>query len=459
MRIVITGATGLIGRGLTKDLLSRGHEVLALSRTPKTATERLPAKCCVMGWDPTTVDPAAFAGADAVIHLAGENVASGRWSAKRKKALHDSRIESSRNIVAAIAELPAERRPTSLISASAIGYYGDRGDEVLAEAAPPGSGFMPELCAEWEREVATAEQLGVRTASLRVGVVLDPDDGMLASVLPLFRLGLGGRLGSGNQWMSWIHVHDVVRLFAHVLEHPEISGPVNAAAPHPVRNRDFTAALAACLGRPALFPVPAPALRLAVGEMAAIMTASQHLSAGVAERSGFRFEYPQLTDALLDVCARPGHELVSEQLVDVPLEEAFDFFSDPRNLEKLTPPFLHFSITSLPEGEMRKGSRIEYRLRLHGIPIRWRTLIAEWNPPNGFVDVQERGPYALWHHTHHLERAGDGTLVRDVVRYRLPLGALGDLVAGSWVTADVEKIFRYRREQLPTLLTRKPRAA
>lgn len=459
MKIVITGATGLIGRELTRKLLDRGHEVVAWSRSPETAMATLPATCSVARWDPTSVEPSQLAGADAVVHLAGENIASGRWSRARKKALADSRIESSRALVGAFAALPPGQRPASLISASAIGYYGDRGEEPLPEDAAPGEGFMPELCAEWEREIATAEQLGVRTASLRVGVVLDPNHGMLASVLPLFRLGLGGRLGSGQQWMSWIHVDDVVSLFVHVLERPEIRGPVNAAAPHPVRNADFTRELASCLQRPAVFPVPSAALRLAVGEMAAIMTASQRLTAGVAESSGFKFEHPALPEALREVCSRPEHVLLSEQIVNVPLEHAFEFFSDPRNLEKLTPPFLHFSITSLPEGAMRQESRIEYRLRLHGIPVRWRTRIAEWNPPSGFVDTQERGPYTLWHHTHELERCDGGTLVRDRVRYQLPLGIVGDLVAGRWVASDVKKIFSYRRERLPALLGRESQAA
>ncbi len=452
MKIIMTGATGLVGRALTRALLASGHEVEAWTRSTEKASFVLPARCSIFQWDPMVVDPARLAGADAVIHLAGENIAGGRWTARRKKALESSRIDSARALVNAMASLPAELRPKHFLSASAIGLYGDRGDEKLHEEVAPGEGFMPRLCADWEAAAFEAESLGIRTAALRIGIVLDRHDGMLPTVLPLFRLGLAGRIGSGRQWMSWIHIDDVVGLFLHVLQREDIRGAVNAAAPNPVRNAEFTRVLAATLGRPAFLPAPAFALRIAVGEMAAVMTASQRLVVSVAERTGFSFRHPTLADALAQLCSEDAHLLITERYVDVPLERAFEFFSDAQNLEKITPPFLRFAITSPPDGPLRKGSRIAYKIRLHGVPIRWRTMIDQWNPPHDFVDRQEKGPYDLWHHTHELERCGRGTLVRDRVRYRLPFGTIGDLVAGRWVARDIERIFTYRRERLPELL-------
>lgn len=459
MKIIITGATGLVGRALTRDLLDRGHRVEAWTRSPAAAALRLPARCAVVGWDPDRIDPKQLSGADAVVHLAGENVAGGRWSAERKRALRSSRIDTARALVRAIAALPPSERPASLLSASAVGFYGDRGDAVLAEEASPGEGFMPELCRDWERAAAEVERAGVRAAMLRIGVVLDREEGMLATLMPVFRLGLGGRIGSGRQWMSWIHLDDVVGLFRHVLENPEIRGPVNAVAPEPVRNAEFTRAFARILGRPAPFPVPAAALRLAVGEMSAIMTSSQRVEPAVARSTGYEFRHPSAAEALGAACATNERELVFEQIVDAPIEEAFGFFGDARNLEPMTPPFLHFEITSIPEGPLSAGAHIEYRLRLRGIPVRWRTLIQSWNAPHEFVDVQERGPYSSWHHRHEFETTPEGTLVRDRVRYRLPLGALGDVVAGRWVRRDLDRIFRFRREQLPKLLSRRAEAA
>lgn len=459
MNIAITGATGLIGRELVRKLLRGGHRVEAWTRDPASAAEVLPANCQITKWDPAEVDPVALRDTDAVIHLAGENVAGARWTAHRKNELVRSRVESSRSLVEAIATLPEQQRPHTLLSASAIGYYGDRGDETLAETAAAGTGFLPDLCAHWEKRILSAEDLGVRAAVLRIGIVLSREGGMLGTVLPVFRAGLGGRLGSGRQWMSWIHLDDVVRLFLHTLENDEVHGPVNATAPMPVRNQVFTRALATSVGRPAILPVPSLGLRLAFGEMASVMTSSQRVVPLAAEESGFRFQHPTLGDALAEICSSDHHELVFEQRVEQPIDEAFRFFSDPRNLEKITPPFLNFRITSLPEGDVQEGSHIEYRLRVHGVPVAWRTRIEEWHPPYRFVDVQEKGPYALWHHTHELESSGAGTVVRDRIRYRLPLGGIGDIVAGAWVAKDLREIFRYRRAQIAHYLAPSRKAA
>lgn len=453
MKIVVTGATGFIGSHLVRRLVSAGHAVIAWSRDPQRAAERLPARCRVTrGGDLERCDPAELRGVDAVVNLAGESVAGGRWSEARKRAIRTSRVDGTRSIVAAIASLAPEERPKVLVSASAIGFYGDRGDELLNEDSTPGEGFLAEVCRAWEGAATVAERLGVRVVLPRIGVVLGPDGGALAAMLTPFRLGLGGRLGDGAQWMSWIHLDDVVDLLIFALEREDVRGALNAVAPEAVRNRDFTRVLGRVLGRPTLFPVPAFALRLLAGEMSEILLGSQRVAPKVASDRGFSFSYPSLEAALTEICRDPTHRLEREQLVRQPRDQVFPFFSDARNLERITPDFLGFEITSISTPDIRQGTLIDYRLRLHGFPVRWRTRIEEWQPEERFVDIQLRGPYAYWHHTHEFEPVPEGTIVRDRVRYRLPLGVLGDLIAGRLVARDVEQIFSYRRRSIEKLI-------
>jgi uncharacterized protein len=453
MRVAITGATGLVGRSLAARLVELGHQVIAWSRNPDAARRKLPARCEVRAWEPNgAVAAAEVAGLDAIVHLAGEPIASARWSEARRRRIRDSRIESARRIVDAIAALPASERPSTLISASAIGIYGDRGDEILDEAAAPGSGFLAEVCRDWEAAVARARESGVRCVSLRFGIVLAKEGGALAAMLTPFRLGAGGRIGSGGQWMSWIHRDDLVEMLRFALEDERVSGVLNGVAPEPVTNRSFTEALAGAVGRPALLPVPAAALRLALGDMATILLASQRVRPAAAESLGFRFAHTDLRAALADILRDPARELVREQIVPAPVERVFPFFADARNLERITPDFLHFRVLDVRPRAMGEGTRIDYRLRLHGIPLRWRSVIEAWDPDRRFVDAQERGPYALWQHTHEFEPVPGGTLVRDRVRYRLPLGVLGDLVAGWLVERDLERVFDFRSERIGALV-------
>jgi len=259
----------------------------------------MPAGVRVGVWDPARAEPAAdnLKDADAVIHLAGEPVAQ-RWTEESKQRIRESRVAGTRNLVAAIAKL--DRRPAVLVCASAVGYYGSRGDEELTESSAPGSGFLADVCRDWEKEAAEAEPLGVRVAAIRTGIVLDPRGGALARILPPFRFGAGGRLGSGRQWMPWIHIDDLVDLFRFAAEKP-VHGPLNGAAPNPVVNADFTRALAQALRRPAIFPVPEFVLHAIYGEMADVLFASQRVVPREAEAAGFRFRFPELGAALKDL--------------------------------------------------------------------------------------------------------------------------------------------------------------
>jgi uncharacterized protein (TIGR01777 family) len=241
---------------------------------------------------------AAVKDVDTVFHLAGESVAAGRWTKKRKARIRDSRVFGTRHLIEALSQLPASERPRVLVSASAVGYYGSRGEETLTEESPPGDDFLADVCREWEHEAARAADLGIRTAMLRIGIVLGPGGGALQKMLPPFRFGVGGRLGAGRQWMPWIHVDDLAALFLHVAKTDTIRGPVNAVAPEPVRNRDFTKTLAKVLHRPAVLPAPYFGLRLLFGEFAQVLFASQKVEPRVAMATGFLYRYPRLEEAL-----------------------------------------------------------------------------------------------------------------------------------------------------------------
>ena len=258
MKILITGSHGLVGSQLHSMLTQQGHSVYRLSRSKK-------APIC---WDPERgeIDKSILEGFNAVIHLAGENIASGRWTAEKKARIRESRIKGTKLLSETLASLASP--PEVLISASAIGFYGDRGDEVLNEDSARGTGFLSELCEEWESATEAARERGIRVATLRIGVVLSSEGGALTKMLPPFQMGAGGRLGSGEQYMSWVSLNDLVGIVEHVLGHKELIGAINAVAPNPVRNKQFTSALGASLHRPTIFPVPEPVLNFLLGEMA-----------------------------------------------------------------------------------------------------------------------------------------------------------------------------------------------
>ena len=301
MKVLIAGATGLIGTKLAVALAGDGVQVAALVRDVSRASRALPTATLHV-WDAIAGQPpvGAFDGVDAVVNLIGESISSGRWSDKRKKVLRDSRIVSTRALVDAIRGLPV--RPRVFVSGSAVGYYGDRGDEILTESSPPGTGFLAQLACDWESEALRAQELGVRVVMVRTSVVLDRRGGMLATLLPAFKLGLGARIGAGHQWFPWIHIDDEVGLIRHALADARASGPLNAVAPEPVTNREFTSVLAATLSRPSALAAPAFALRLAVGAKAdELLLASQRAMPVRTLETGFQFRYPLLRPALRSV--------------------------------------------------------------------------------------------------------------------------------------------------------------
>jgi uncharacterized protein len=302
LQVTVTGATGLVGGALLRALREGDAEVTVLSRDPQRARARLgqgadAQRLAFARWEPLAgaAPPDALAGRDAVVHLAGEPIAQ-RWSERVRRAIRDSRVQGTRRLVDGIER--ARPRPGALVSGSAIGYYGDRGEEPLDEDAAPGHGFLAHVCVEWEAEAQRAAALGVRVVQSRTGVVLDPAGGALAKMLPAFRLGLGGPVAGGRQYVSWIHVEDLAGVLLGAVRDERWSGPVNATAPQPVSNRDFSHALGAALGRPAILPVPALVLRTLYGDMADIVTGGARVVPAKALVLGYDFKHSDLDHAL-----------------------------------------------------------------------------------------------------------------------------------------------------------------
>jgi uncharacterized protein (TIGR01777 family) len=298
MKILVTGSTGLVGTALVSHLKQAGHTVCRLMRPQTNAEATRGTEGFDVRWDPATGElGSAGVGADAVVNLAGASIAEGRWTAERKKVLRSSRVDTTRALVNALAKMAV--RPRVFVTASAIGYYGDRKEEVLNEESQPGSDFLSEVAKEWETEAENAQALGIRVVRARFGVILAKGGGALPQIARPFRFGVGGRIGTGQQWMSWVTLEDVVAILGFALENGAVRGAANVVSPQPVRNADFTKALAAALHRPALFPAPAFALRLILGEMAdALLLSSQRVVPAQLEKLGYKFLRQDLGAAL-----------------------------------------------------------------------------------------------------------------------------------------------------------------
>jgi uncharacterized protein (TIGR01777 family) len=292
MKVLVTGASGFIGSALLRALREAGHEPVALvRRTPRPGAAEIQ-------WDPAgAIDSSRFSGADAVVHLAGESVAAGRWNEERKARILNSRVQGTQTVAATMAR--ATPRPRVLVSASANGIYGDTADKIVTEAEPPGSTFLAEVGRQWESATRAASEAGIRVVMLRIGMVLSGTGGALPRMLTPFRLGVGGRLGDGRQWMSWITLDDLIALILHALVKEAVRGPLNAVAPNPVTNAEFTRALGAVLRRPTPFPVPAFVVRTVFGELGQeLLLASNRAVPQAALASGFQFRYPEIRGAL-----------------------------------------------------------------------------------------------------------------------------------------------------------------
>jgi uncharacterized protein (TIGR01777 family) len=463
MKILVTGATGFVGKKLCQELFLDGHELVILSRDAAKAKAQLALPATYLAWDPTSLIPEnqAISSVEAVINLMGENLASGRWSGEKKRRIKDSRVIGTQNLVASL-DKQLQRPLKAFVSYSAIGYYPLSSDtQSYDESSPKGQGFLADVCAEWE-EKAKGISKAERTVILRVGAVLGRGGGAVSKLLSIFKFGLGGPIGNGHQLMSWIHLSDLLALTKKALIDASMTGVYNAVAPKPVTNKEFSKTLASVLKKPCMLPVPPLALKLAYGEMSTVILDSQAVVSSRLSEIGFSFQYGNIKEALSEAAGLApiglaGENVVCEQFesfqfINKGIDQVYDFFAKPDNLSAITPPYLDFRILKVSDKQVQKDTLIDYRLKLHGLPIRWKTLIKEWEPGYQFVDFQLKGPYRYWHHRHVFIEVPGGTAIIDRVDYSRPRGVLGSLAAGRFVKKDVTGIFDYRREAIDRLI-------
>ncbi len=450
MKILLTGGTGLIGSELGKDLVRKGHHLFVLTRNAKTSSVKCPYPHTAIQWDgeKDSLDSKHFQGIDGVIHLAGVSVAEKRWSDKFKIRLENSRILLTKNLL--------KNAPSNLkffIGASAIGYYPEN-SKPMDESVAPADNFFGELCKNWEAMAyqMLSGQPATRVCHIRTGIVLSAQGGALEQMLPPLKSGLGGPLADGTQIMSWIDIQDIVGIYLYALENKDVVGPINGVAPNPISNKKFTKIIGQRISRPVLVPVPRFSLKIIVGEFTKYLLMSQNVSAQKIVSLGYKFKFDTAESSLeknIPKLKIAEARFASELYVNESVDKVFLFFSNVDNLEKITPPAMRFKVISKTTDKIEKGTLITYKLWLDGvIPLKWQTLITTWNPPNSFSDMQEKGPYKKWHHTHLFEPLGAGTLVKDQVDYSLPLGIIGLIFAGWKVRRDINKIFKYRTQVL-----------
>jgi len=300
-KIIITGATGSIGRKLVQKLTARGDKVIVFTRNPNNVEDKIPTAHKFVNWDYNKPDEwkEHLNESDTVIHLAGANLGAKRWNAEYKKIAHDSRIISTRNLVEAIKSVV--QKPKVFICASAVGIYGNRYDEILDETSNPGNDFLANLCKDWEKEAEKVEEFGVRRVSIRTGLVLDKNEGLIKKLIPFFKKLLGGWLSNGQQWFPWIHIDDIVRIYLHSIDNETVSGSINAASPGIVTNKEFSKTLGKVLNRPALFSIPKLALRIVSGELGNYVTDSQRISVDKILKAGYKFKFEKLEEAIGDL--------------------------------------------------------------------------------------------------------------------------------------------------------------
>lgn len=450
MKILVTGATGFVGKHLSLELFKNNFDLVYLLRKNSRA-EELVVPGEILYWEDLESKKKQLENLYGVVHLAGENIASKRWSDLRKQRILSSRADTTQKLVDIICTL--KNPPPIFLSASAVGIYGDREDNLIDESAPVSEkDFLSQVCIAWEKPISKLPEQ-VRKIVYRVGVVLGRDGGMIGETLSLFKVGLGSPLGSGKQWMSWVHIDDLVGAILWAFTTPSVSGIYNACAPEPVRNSEFTSSFAKSLRKRAFFSVPKFALRSLLGERSSFLLASTRVVPQKLMKEGFAFRFPTLRGAfehLLDPVRETELEIFYQWIPRTP-EQIFPFFADEKNLEAITPPWLNFKIKNKSSEKIEEKTIINYRLKIRGIPVGWRSQIESWNPPHSFIDRQLKGPYSLWHHTHQLEEMRRGTLMTDTIRYRPPLKTLGNLLTGNWIRRDIRNIFAYRRSVISKL--------
>jgi uncharacterized protein (TIGR01777 family) len=450
MKVLISGATGLVGSKLLEVLILNGvDDLCVLSRNKNEALKKIPFPVEVFEWNPEEnyIEDGALTNVDIVIHLAGENVGDGRWTSDRKKRILVSRINSTNLLISEIKKL--SKTPSKFISASAVGIYGEDSNLIFTEDSSLGNDFLANVCKSWEDIVLHHDVEGMQACCLRTGVVLSSNGGALKKMLPAFLAGVAGKLGNGTQYMSWIHIDDLVNQYLYLINNTIKNNIYNACSPLPITNSEFTIALGSVINRPTLFPVPGFVLKTMFGEMSDILLKGQKVLPNNFLNDGFKFKFTNIKDALSDLLSNKNKgEVVLKkyQWINKPVGAVFHFFSDENNLEQITPPYLKFKVEGKDTEIIKNGTHINYNLKVHGIPLKWKSRISTFEEGKTFTDEQLSGPYAKWIHQHDFIPFKNGTLIIDEVVYKLPMGILGKIAAGYFVNRDIQNIFKYRSE-------------
>jgi len=445
--ILLIGGTGFIGQELGTHLAYEGHNLSLLTRDSSVSCQ-LAYPATVHEWLPDYKIPAAaLENIDTIINLAGESIASGRWNDEKKRRIIKSRTDVIDGIHRALKE--TNLNPTlKIIQASAIGIYGDSKSELVDETSKGTQCFLNESVEKWENSAAVLKSQA-KVVTLRFGIVLGTTGGALLEMLYPYVSKVGVPLGSGKQFMSWVHIEDVCRAISFALNDSFCEGTYNLVADTPVTNARFDQVMRPYFGASILPNAPKIVLRLLLGEKADLLLMSQRVSNKKLLETGFTFKYKTIREclkSLLDDSQRSSNIFHAKQYIDRPIEEIWDFFSAEENLERITPTFMNFHVVNKSTDNIEKGSIIDYKLKVHGIPMKWKTEILELDKGVKFVDFQLSGPYKMWHHTHTFHKLAQGTLIEDKVKFQVPMGALGSLVATKFILSDIHSIFDFRKK-------------
>ncbi len=439
------GGSGFIGSKLGEALANNGWEINLLTRNAKAQSSRTSFPCTLFQWTNGEIPPLALENVAAIINLTGQPIADQYWTSAYKAKILSSRIDAVKALKRAL--MKANLRPEVIIQASAIGYYGFDRQDPLDEGAKAGSGFLAETCEAWENEAQGLAAFS-RLCIARIGLVLDWGGGVFSKLHDIYSTGLGGILGKGNQKMNWIHMVDLVNFFIQAIDNKNYTGPFNLVSPDHSSNKTFHQELSRYTPSFSKIKVPALALKLLLGERSVLLLGNVHTKPAKLINHGFHFAFPTLDQCLENLFAHSrqtsAHVLEYRQWLPVSLDESWDFMSNAENLEQITPPWLKFKVLKTSTPHLGEGTTIDYRLKLHYIPLKWRSVISSWNPRNGFTDEQLIGPYQSWYHKHTFSSLKNGTLIVDRVEYSLPLFPFGQ-IAFLFVRSNLAKIFAYRQ--------------
>lgn len=451
--VLVMGGSGFVGSALCEELVTKGYKINLLTRDPDKMRLQTSFPCSLFAWDGKELPDKALTGAGSVVNLVGQGIADQAWTKKYRKKIMDSRVDSVLALQKALQK--QQVRPSVIIQASAMGYYfghSEQGEKT--ESAPAGTGFLSEVCQAWEESAKKLEEFS-RLVRIRIGLVLGWEGGALPQLWNLYSMGMGSSLGSGEQWMNWIHIKDLVKIICTALEQESYSDAYNGVAPGNVSNNEFHRCLTQYTGSFSWLKAPAISLKMIMGSRSSLLLDNYQVKPARLEEHEFTFEYGKFKEAIADLLSERQnpkyHYLVFKQWLPKEIDEIWPFFADARNLEKITPPWLNFKVVQGQPEDIGQDSTFHYALKLHGLPIKWHSKIKAWIPNDQFTDIQTKGPYELWSHRHIFHPLENGTQIIDRLEYGLPLAPCSH-IALPFVQKDLNKIFSYRKKIIAKVL-------